>query len=59
MEDTESRHELEQSRTSKIDQPGSKMKSQKTETAVPDSRRENNTINHLNKVISKERSKVR
>ena len=61
MEDNESRGEMDLSRASKNEPQGVKndhLKSQKTLTNVPDSRRDN-AITHLNNMISKERGRVR
>ena len=50
---------MSMSRSSKADAPGAKLKSQKTESGCFDTRRVDNTIAHLNSVITKEKNKVR
>ena len=57
MDDDESKHDLEMSRSSKAD-PSAKFKTQKSE-AVLDNKRLDSTVSHLNKVIAKEKAKVR
>lgn len=59
IEDGQSKIQLEASRTSKQAEPqNSKLKSQKSESVI-DSKRYDNIIAHLNKVIAVEKGKVR
>lgn len=57
MEDSEIKPQLDISIVSKKQVQNSKLKTQKSDFA--DTKRYENTANHLNKVIAKERAKIR